>query len=563
MRPARSPAALPSAEDGAENAAHDFPADLRADGARRALRHRLDEAVAVPAARTRLAHQDPAQGIHQAAALAGRSGRAGRRGCRLLASDGAALQLLVRRLAVDGLFVVAVDRRGLDRGAALGFAQWSDAARGREYKSALNDVRPPFLVEQGNQGLAYRELGDGGLHVQLGIGAHRLRRCLDRFLVPGREGAQRVLHAVTELPQHRVGDVQRILRDEVDADALGPDEAHHLLDLLEQRFGRFVEEQVRLVEEEHYLRLVRVADLGQVLEQLREEPQQKRRIEFGRAHQFLARQDVDHALAALDLHQVVDIERRLAEELFPALVLELEQPALDRADRGGRDVAVFGGEVFRVVAHVLEHRAQVLHVEEQEARVVGDLEDQRQHALLGVVQPEHAAQKQRSYAGHGGARRVAPFAEYVPENDRAAGEGEILELERVQTLFQFRREGPRLRQAGKVAFDVRHEHRHADAREPLSERLQGHRLAGPGGPGDQTVAVGERGQEPQLGGLRLGDEQGVGHGFLLACTTLECKIIGFPELKEAAPPWQDIPDGPTSSTRRRRRTPRKARSSRG
>jgi hypothetical protein len=80
------------------------------------------------------------------------------------------------------------------------------------------------------------------------------------------------------------------------------------------------------------------------------------------------------------------------KNLVAALGLGLHQPALDRADAGRADVAVFGGELAGVVAHVLQHGAQVLQVEQQHAVVVGDLEDEVQHAGLGVVQVEHAAQ---------------------------------------------------------------------------------------------------------------------------------------------------------------------------
>ena len=97
----------------------------------------------------------------------------------------------------------------------------------------------------------------------LRIGAERLGRGLHRLLVARREGAQRVLHAIAELAQHLVRDIQRVLRDEVDADALGADQPHHLLDLLQQRLRRVVEQQVRLVEEEHQLRLVEIADFRQ------------------------------------------------------------------------------------------------------------------------------------------------------------------------------------------------------------------------------------------------------------------------------------------------------------
>ena len=116
------------------------------------------------------------------------------------------------------------------------------------------------------------------------------------------------------------------------------------------------------------------------------------------------------------LHQVVDVEHRLAEEAVAALLLDLQQAALDRADRGRRDVAVFGPELRGVVADELQHRAQVLEVEQQQAVVVGDLEDQRQHAFLRLVEvraaaPAAAAPCRRSWRAPGGpARRTRPRA---------------------------------------------------------------------------------------------------------------------------------------------------------
>ena len=57
-----------------------------------------------------------------------------------------------------------------------------------------------------------------------------------------------------------------VLRHEIDADGLGADQPHHLLDFLEQRLGRILEQKIRLVEEEYELRLIGVADLRQFLE---------------------------------------------------------------------------------------------------------------------------------------------------------------------------------------------------------------------------------------------------------------------------------------------------------
>ncbi len=131
-------------------------------------------------------------------------------------------------------------------------------------------------------------------------------RGFDRLLVARGEGAQRVLHAVAELPQHGVGNVERVLGDEIDAHALGADQAHHLLDFFEQRLRRVVEQQVRFVEEEHQLRFLRVAHFRQLLEQLRQQPQQERGVELGRIHQLVGGENVDDAAAlGVGLHQVL------------------------------------------------------------------------------------------------------------------------------------------------------------------------------------------------------------------------------------------------------------------
>ena len=109
---------------------------------------------------------------------------------------------------------------------------------------------------------------------------------------------------------------------------------------------RIVEEKMRLVEEEHELGLVEIADLRQLLEQLRHQPEQEGGVEARIVHQLVGRQDVDDAApVAVGAHQVLDVERRLAEELVALLVLEHEELALDRADGGLRDVAVGGGEL--------------------------------------------------------------------------------------------------------------------------------------------------------------------------------------------------------------------------
>src|SRR3546814_5305815 len=104
--------------------------------------------------------------------------------------------------------------------------------------------------------------------VGFGVGLYRLR-------VARGESAQRVLNAVAELARDILGNVDGVLRHEIDADALRADQAHDLLDLFSERGRRIVEQQMRLVEEEDELRLVGVADFGKRLEHLRQQPEQR------------------------------------------------------------------------------------------------------------------------------------------------------------------------------------------------------------------------------------------------------------------------------------------------
>ena len=397
---------------------------------------------------------------------------------------------------------------------ALFVGDRADPRGRRAHPGALDDAGPALLVEHRDQALADAQLGDRLLGVDRGVLAHGARRGAHRLLVARRVGAQRVLDPVAELAQHRLRNVERILGHEEHAHALGADQPDHLLDLVEQRLGRVVEQQVGLVEEEDHLGLVAIADLGQALEELGQQPEQEAAVELGRVQQPVGGQDVHHAAPlGVGLHQVVDVQHRLAEEAVGALLVEHQQRALDRADRRGRHVAVAGGELARVLAHELQHRAQVLGVEQQHPLLVGDLEDQVQHAFLGLVQAHHPRQQQRPHVGHGGAQRMALLAVDVPERDRDTGEGGHLEAEPVQALLQLGRGRARLRQAGQVALDVGQEHRHADGRETLGEHLQRDRLAGAGRPGDQAVAVGERREQVQQGVAVAGNEEGLGHGL--------------------------------------------------
>jgi hypothetical protein len=117
---------------------------------------------------------------------------------------GTAAQLLVGGLAIDRLLIVAVQDRAVDDLAPFVGRERTDAAARRADHRPLDNPRLSFFVEQGDQRLSNRELGDRLLDVELGILPQRLGGGLDRLLVARRERAQRVLDAVAELAEHAV-----------------------------------------------------------------------------------------------------------------------------------------------------------------------------------------------------------------------------------------------------------------------------------------------------------------------------------------------------------------------
>ena len=461
------------------------------------------------------AEEDVAEAAQQAAAFVLRFGgrRAGR--AARLAGGGSAAQFFEGRFAVDDLFVVPVDHRVFDGGLAFGRGQRAEAGVGGDDEGALDDVGAALFVEEGDQRFADAQFGDDRGGVELGVGAHGFGGGLDGLLVLRGEGAQGVLDPVAELAEDAFGHIQRVLGDEIDADALGTDQPHHLFDFLEQRLGGVVEEQVGFVEKEHQLGFVHVAHFGQLLEEFGEHPQQEGGVELGRVAQLVGGEDVDDpATVGVGLHQVGDVEHRLAEEFVATLGFDAHQAALDGADGSGRDVAVFGGEILGVVAHILDGGAQILEVDDQQALVVGDLEDQLQHAGLGVVEVEQARQQQRTHVGYGGAHRVAGFAEDVPEHRGVGPRREFVDAQRGEAFLELGRFDAGGADARQIALHVGHEHRHADAGEGFRHLLEGDGLAGAGGAGDEAVTVGQLGQQGDFLVLGLGDEQGLGHGFL-------------------------------------------------
>jgi len=388
-------------------------------------------------------------------------------------------------------------------------------------EGALDDGGSAFFVEEADEGFADFKLGDDGGSVEAGVGAEGVGGGADGLLVARGEGAKGVLDAVAELAEDGVGDVDGVLGDEVDADALGPDEADDLLDAGAED-GRLVgEEEVSLVEEEDELGFIEIAGFGQVLEELGEQPEQEGGVELRRLHEAVGDEQVDDAATVgVSLEEIFDVEGWLAEEQISPLAGERDEAALDGSDRCRGNVAVLGLKGGGVLADVPEHGLEVFEVEEEEAVVVGDLEDEVEDAGLDVVEVEDAREQERAHLGDSGADGVAPLPEDVPEGDGGGLELEAGEIEALEAGVEFGAGGAGLGDTGEVALDVGGEDGDADAGEGLGHDLEGDGFAGAGGSSDEAVAVGHLRQDVEgLGGggfglgLALGDDEWIGHGI--------------------------------------------------
>ena len=300
-----------------------------------------------------------------------------------------------------------------------------------------------------------------------------------------------MLHPIGELGQHGVGNIAGTLGDEEHTHAARADQLHRLLDLLQQHGRRVPEQHVSLIEEEHQLGLVQIAGLRQILEQLRQHPQQETGVQGGVLHQLDAVQHVDHAMSVgVGAYPVPDVQRRFAEEQVAALLLQRQQRPEDRRHGLGGDVAV-GHHVLRaVLVHVGQHGPQILQVDQQQAPVVGNAEHDVQDPLLRRSQPQNAAQKLRSHIADGGADGMSALLIDIPEGGGVCfiGKG-IADTEFVDALFHALVADAGRADTRHIALYVAQEHGHARIGKGLGHHLHGNGLAGAAGAGDQAVTV--------------------------------------------------------------------------
>ncbi len=302
-----------------------------------------------------------------------------------------------------------------------------------------------------------------------------------------------MLDAQAQLRQYGIGQVARGLGNEVHPHTLRTDKSHHLLQTILQGLGGPVEQQVRFVEEQRKHRLVGVAALRQLLEQLGQQPQEEGRINLWRlVHQAAGVKQVDAPAAiAIDPQQILQLQRRLTEQRLGPLLFQRGQAPLQGLGRsGGHQRAVLAQQLW-VVLQMAKQRLEVFQVEQQQPLAVGNLERRIERRLLAVGQFKQVAQQQRTHFAEGSAQRMTTLPGDVPQAHRV-GLGLVGEPRHPGNAFGHLALGRTRRpQATQVSFHVCREHCHTRVAEHLGQTLQGHGLAGAGRSGDQSMAVGQ------------------------------------------------------------------------
>ncbi len=77
-------------------------------------------------------------------------------------------------------------------------------------------------------------------------------------------------------------------------------------------------------------------------------------------------------------------------------MLKLQQGALDGGDGGGGDIADLAADPLGVLAHIDQQTAQIAQVQQQQALLVGDMEDDGHHAFLHLVEAQHPGHQHRT-----------------------------------------------------------------------------------------------------------------------------------------------------------------------
>src|SRR5690606_10214210 len=159
---------------------------------------------------------------------------------------------------------------------------------------------------------------------------------------------------------------------------------------------------------------------------------------------------IEHAFAAKRLHEIFKPHGRLAKEDLSLLLLKLKKPALDRADRSFRNVAVLSCELTRILRHIDQQLLQVFEIEKEEPLFVGDLESKRQNAFLRLIQFQYPRQHQRTHVGDRRAQLQALLAENSPKRHGRPFELHVFRAEQLDSHKDLRMSAPPVSHAGNV-----------------------------------------------------------------------------------------------------------------
>src|SRR5262249_24593091 len=175
------------------------------------------------------------------------------------------------------------------------------------------------------------------------------------------------------------------------------------------------------------------------------------------------RQNVDEAAAvAVGADEVLRRQRRLAEKVVSALVLQDQQLTLYGPDGRLRHVAVLDGELGGMVRDVGEHGAQIFEVEDRKPLLIGHAEANIEHAFLNVVETQDPQQHSCPPLENGGGDGMSLSPKQTPEYAREVV-GFIVEPEAFGPGDKSPLGFARLGNAGEIALDVGGEDRDAGA----------------------------------------------------------------------------------------------------
>ena len=215
--------------------------------------------------------------------------------------------------------------------------------------------------------------------------------------------------------------------------------------------------------------------------------------------------------------------------MVAALGAELEQAALDRADRRLGDIAIFERQLVGALAAMDHHRLQIVEVEQHQPFLVGDVEGDVEHPFLDFVEIEQSGQQQRAHFADRGANRMTLLPEQIPELHRRGAVRPVGHADIGGTgLEDFVGLGGHIAghgETGQIALHVGDERRDADRRQSLDDALQRDRLAGAGRARDQPVTVGAlQFQQLRIRPAAAGPDEDIGRLIGHACIPCPARV---------------------------------------